>query len=113
LAFLQIFIQTYPKYSVLPFTVTGESYAGHYIPAIANAIFNSNELVASNQAEFGVVQVNMVSIAIGNGLTDPLIQYEYYPDMVPFLLKKLILEMGCRLVIQNTDRFYLKKHVMK
>ena len=24
----------------------------------------------------------MVSIAIGNGLTDPKIQYEYYPDMV-------------------------------
>ncbi|KAJ3367842.1 hypothetical protein HDU91_001053 [Kappamyces sp. JEL0680] len=80
-AFMQLFVTQYNQYAKLPFTVTGESYAGHYIPAIANAIFNSNENVKNNVADDGVVNINMVSIAIGNGLTDPLVQYEYYPDM--------------------------------
>lgn len=66
--------------------MTGESYAGHYIPAIANAIAESNGLVEAQNALEGVVHVNMVSIAIGNGLTDPLVQYEFYPDMVCTLL---------------------------
>jgi cathepsin A (carboxypeptidase C) len=29
----------------------------------------------------GMLSINLASLAIGNGLTDPLVQYEYYPDM--------------------------------
>jgi carboxypeptidase C (cathepsin A) len=36
--FLQGFLSQYPKYSELPFYITGESYAGHYIPAAATRI---------------------------------------------------------------------------
>lgn len=59
--------------------------AGHYLPAIGGAInrnnkgdFNSPEL--SQQAKH-LVSVNFKSVLIGNGLTDPLIQYKYYAKM--------------------------------
>ena len=79
LAFLHLFISTYSKYSKLPFHVTGESYAGHYIPAIGHAILESNKLVEKKIVSLS--KINFVSMAIGNGLTDPLIQYQYYPEM--------------------------------
>lgn len=78
--FLQLFLESFKKYSNLPFVVTGESYAGHYIPAIANQIQTQNlQLKQSNPHQ--LANINLVSIAIGNGLTDPAVQYEYYPDM--------------------------------
>jgi cathepsin A (carboxypeptidase C) len=81
-AFLQLFLQTYKKYSKVPFHVTGESYAGHYIPAIGKVILDNNELVKNEMmSSKGVSHINLASLAIGNGLTDPLVQYEYYPDM--------------------------------
>ena len=40
--------------------VTGESYAGHYIPAIGAKIVQEKSTI-----------VNLVGIAIGNGLVDP------------------------------------------
>ncbi|KAJ1532677.1 hypothetical protein HK096_006326 [Nowakowskiella sp. JEL0078] len=89
-AFLQLFLLEFDKYQGLEFHVTGESYAGHYIPAIANEIINGNyELPEPNDPEYpddplpedppeGLVYINFKSVAIGNGLTDPLIQYKYY-----------------------------------
>ncbi|KAJ1343781.1 hypothetical protein BSLG_001673 [Batrachochytrium salamandrivorans] len=52
-AFLQLFFQKYTKYSKLPFFVTGESYAGHYIPAIGKTISEGNaEVLASKERLF-------------------------------------------------------------
>ncbi|KAJ2998268.1 hypothetical protein HDV02_004688 [Globomyces sp. JEL0801] len=79
LAFLQLFLSKYPKYSELPFHVTGESFAGHYIPAIANTIVDFNHQLKKRDI-LHLTYVNLVSIAIGNGLTDPLTQYKYYAD---------------------------------
>ena len=80
-SFLQIFFQTYTEYSSLPLFVTGESYAGHYIPAIGHVLSQGNAAVKNNKAKPGVIEVQLAGLAIGNGLTDPLVQYEYYPDM--------------------------------
>jgi len=55
--------------------VFGESYAGHYVPATASAIFKGN------QAKTGPVHINLQGVAVGNGLTAPEIQYKYYPEM--------------------------------
>jgi cathepsin A (carboxypeptidase C) len=33
---LQKFFVQYPQYSKLPFFIIGESYAGHYVPAIVS-----------------------------------------------------------------------------
>ncbi|CEG48455.1 serine protease family [Plasmopara halstedii] len=73
--FLQEFLQAKPEYQKLPFYVFGESYAGHYVPAIAHRIFQGN------QQKEGPLEINLKGFGIGNGLTDPEVQYKYYPDM--------------------------------
>ncbi|KAE9461233.1 hypothetical protein C3L33_06820, partial [Rhododendron williamsianum] len=55
------------------FYITGESYAGHYIPAFAARVNQGNK------AKEGIY-INLKGFAIGNGLTDPEIQYKAYPD---------------------------------
>ncbi|CAI5731158.1 unnamed protein product [Hyaloperonospora brassicae] len=74
-AFLQAFFQARPEYQAQPFYVFGESYAGHYVPAIAHRIFTANE------HQEGPVRINLQGFGIGNGLTDPEVQYKYYPEM--------------------------------
>lgn len=71
--FIQNFLAEYPQYAQLPFFITGESYAGHYIPAFASRVLQGNQDPAWPK-------INLQAIAIGNGLVDPLIQYaEYAP----------------------------------
>jgi cathepsin A (carboxypeptidase C) len=69
-AFLSLFFQQFPEYNHLSFHIAGESYAGHYIPVIAS------EILAHDKRAF-----NLSSVLIGNGLTDPLRQYDYYEPM--------------------------------
>ncbi|RIB04518.1 peptidase S10 serine carboxypeptidase [Gigaspora rosea] len=72
--FLQIFFQQFPKYAKLDFHIAGESYAGHYIPALAAEIYNNNNNKIHSH-------INLESILIGNGFVNPLVQFKYYPDM--------------------------------
>jgi cathepsin A (carboxypeptidase C) len=72
--FVQEFMVAHPEYQSNDFYVFGESYGGHYVPAISSRIFEGN------QAEEGI-HVNLQGLGIGNGLTDPVIQYQYYPQM--------------------------------
>lgn len=74
--FLQAFYKAHPEYKKNPLFIFGESYAGHYVPGIAHRVYMGNK--ASNE---GTEFVNLKGIAIGNGLTDPEIQYKYYPEM--------------------------------
>jgi carboxypeptidase C (cathepsin A) len=68
---LKSFFSThFPQYAANPFTITGESYAGKYIPNLATAILDG-------QKEF---PLNLVSIAIGDGWASPLIQTSVYGD---------------------------------
>ncbi|XVF05745.1 hypothetical protein REPUB_Repub05bG0198600 [Reevesia pubescens] len=71
--FLQAFFKDHPQYVKNDFYITGESYAGHYIPAFAVRVHQGNK------AKEGIY-VNLKGFAIGNGLTDPEIQYQAYPD---------------------------------
>ena len=41
--FLQEWFKAYPQYKDAPFFITGESYAGHYIPALATTILMEND----------------------------------------------------------------------
>jgi cathepsin A (carboxypeptidase C) len=75
--FLQQFMQTHSEYSKLPFFAVGESYAGHYIPAVTHKIWANNKNIPS-----GAIKINHQGTAVGNGLTNPLIQYKYYKDMI-------------------------------
>ncbi|XP_052195079.1 serine carboxypeptidase-like [Diospyros lotus] len=71
--FLQAFFKQHPQYATNDFYITGESYAGHYIPAFASRVHKGNK------GKEGI-PINLKGFAIGNGLTDPEIQYKAYPD---------------------------------
>ncbi|EPS35491.1 hypothetical protein H072_11113 [Dactylellina haptotyla CBS 200.50] len=68
-AFLKLFFTKFPEYSKLPFHIHGISYGGHYVPALA-------EKILSEQSG-----INLKSISIANGWTDPLIQYGSFEKM--------------------------------
>ncbi|KAF2663842.1 carboxypeptidase Y-like protein A [Microthyrium microscopicum] len=69
-ALLTLFFKQFPEYANQTFHITGESYAGHYIPVFAHEILSHKKR-----------NINLQSVAIGNGLTDGLTQYEYYRPM--------------------------------
>nr|GEW44772.1 serine carboxypeptidase-like [Tanacetum cinerariifolium] len=71
--FLQAFFTEHPEFVDNDFYITGESYAGHYIPAIAARVHQGNK------AKEGI-HINLKGFGIGNGLTDPAIQYQAYTD---------------------------------
>ncbi|XP_023741371.1 serine carboxypeptidase-like 45 [Lactuca sativa] len=56
LAFLEKWFENFPEYKNRDFYITGESYAGHYIPTLANLIVQSKS------------KINFKGIAIGNPL---------------------------------------------
>ncbi|KAG0253529.1 hypothetical protein BG011_006320 [Mortierella polycephala] len=81
-ALLQVFFKEFPEYQRLDFHIAGESYAGHYIPAMGKEINDQNKKIATPLLRPpGVQHINLASLLIGNGLTDPKTQYEYYPEM--------------------------------
>ncbi|WFD46690.1 carboxypeptidase C [Malassezia furfur] len=82
-AFLQLFLTRFPKYAHLPLTVAAESYGGHYAPHIGAEIHKKNKQLnqQASLSEFApIVHVNLESLMIGNGLTDPQVQFSSVPD---------------------------------
>ncbi|XP_040564947.1 probable serine carboxypeptidase CPVL isoform X2 [Lepeophtheirus salmonis] len=65
------FFQLFPETKSNEFYITGESYAGKYVPAIASYIHEQNPLSAEKD------KINLVGIAIGDGLCDPLTMTNY------------------------------------
>ena len=74
--FLQAFFKSHPKYQNNPLFIVGESYGGHYAPAVAHKVFTENKSVKD-----GLLHLNLSGLAVGNGSTKPEIQYQSYPEM--------------------------------
>lgn len=68
--FLRGFLQDNPEFVGRDFYITGESYAGYFVPSIS----------AYLKTEATDVLLNLKGVAIGNGLVDPHIQYPLYPE---------------------------------
>eukprot|EP00878_Enallax_costatus_P000305 GHUV01000378.1.p1 GENE.GHUV01000378.1~~GHUV01000378.1.p1 ORF type:complete len:521 (+),score=122.91 GHUV01000378.1:129-1565(+) len=73
LDFLQEFFEARPHQANRDFFISGESYAGHYCPAVANRVYRASELGEGPP-------INLKGIAIGNGLTQPATQFGAYAD---------------------------------
>ncbi|VVB16783.1 unnamed protein product [Arabis nemorensis] len=69
--FLQAFFKEHPQFVKNDFYITGESYAGHYSPALASRIHSGNK---TNEG----ILINLKGFAIGNSLTKLEIQYGDY-----------------------------------
>lgn len=75
--FFQAFVKEHPEYAKNPLYIIGESYGGHYVPAISHRIWKGNQKLCND-----CVELNFAGLAIGNGLTAPEEQYPWYPEMV-------------------------------
>lgn len=71
--FFQAFYEAHPEFVKNKLFVTGESYAGHYVPAVAGRLHRALKHKEG-------VPIDLKGFAIGNGLTQPDIQYEAYGD---------------------------------
>jgi cathepsin A (carboxypeptidase C) len=76
--FLQEFLKTYPQYENRDFFITGESYAGHYIPSISTYIIKTKGL-----------NLNFKGVAIGDGLMSV---YWQFPQYATFALENNLVD---------------------
>ena len=82
-AFLQAFFKAHTALQGLPFFVVGESYGGHYTPALTYAVSQGNK-------KPGNLKINLRGVGVGNGLTVPLAQYPEYSTLAyNFTMEKL------------------------
>ncbi|WZY86095.1 hypothetical protein YC2023_032479 [Brassica napus] len=63
LKFLLKWVELYPEYKGREFYIAGESYAGHYIPQLSQAIVEHNQASGENT-------INLMGYMVGNGLMD-------------------------------------------
>lgn len=73
---MQQFYQVFPELLQNPLIITGESYAGHYVPGLAYKILQENK---KGEAK---LQLPLTALAIGDGWVDPYTQLGGYPDML-------------------------------
>jgi len=69
------FFQLFPNLADNDFYITGESYAGKYIPSLGYKIYNMN-MNTSNP------HINLVGLSIGDGMMDPLTQTQGYAELM-------------------------------
>mmetsp|Transcript_23261 Transcript_23261/g.20140 ORF Transcript_23261/g.20140 Transcript_23261/m.20140 type:complete len:93 (+) Transcript_23261:539-817(+) len=62
-------LDAFKEFVNTPLYIFGESFAGHYIPAIGKAIIQHNQQAESGQ------KIPIDGVGIGNGWTDPINQF--------------------------------------
>ena len=75
LNFMDNFYKTWPSLKKNPLYITGESFAGHYIPAFARTILMNTTW----KSDTGVV---LTGVAIGDGWIDPVNQFNFYDSLL-------------------------------
>jgi vitellogenic carboxypeptidase-like protein len=82
-AFLINFYEVYPSLKSQDFYIFGESYAGHYIPAVTSTLIlnysHNNIRVSGNLASHFL---KILGVGIGNGWTDPISHMSGYSQYV-------------------------------
>ncbi|KAH8099460.1 peptidase S10 serine carboxypeptidase [Cristinia sonorae] len=78
-AFLTIFLKRFPEYVSAPLHIAGESWGGHYVPTIASYVHEKNQEFKYYPRK-GMIHVNLASVILANGLTEPYSQFESIPD---------------------------------
>ncbi|KAH6884319.1 carboxypeptidase Y [Coprinopsis sp. MPI-PUGE-AT-0042] len=75
--FVHVFFEHFTQFKGSKLHLSGESYAGRYLPIFAGYIYDQNEIMK----ERGVTPINLASIMIGDGWTHPLSIIETWYDM--------------------------------
>jgi len=79
LSLLAQFMRCFPEKQGVDLYVTGESYAGHYVPALAYAILNASE--RGEDSDSTRPRIKLAGIAIGDGWVDPINMIPAYPEL--------------------------------
>lgn len=86
---MQQFYAVFPEQLQNELIITGESYAGHYVPGLAYKIHQENanieeerKLTGDRSIRGDRVIIPLTSLAIGDGWVDPYVQLGAYPDML-------------------------------
>ena len=78
-AFFQLFFSRFPQYAKAPFHMAAESYGGMYAPNAA-AIFHERNRRLDLAPVPGLTKINLASVILANGITDPYEQMASIPD---------------------------------
>mmetsp|Transcript_8664 Transcript_8664/g.19825 ORF Transcript_8664/g.19825 Transcript_8664/m.19825 type:complete len:507 (-) Transcript_8664:103-1623(-) len=70
------FFQAFPQLRANDFYVTGESYAGKWVPSCAFAVHEANKQLKPEE------RINLKGIAIGDGAMDPAVQFQGFGDLL-------------------------------
>lgn len=95
-AFLQNFYRVFDEYQRYKLFLTGESYAGMYIPPIAHKIYREQTKRKTTNSDNVAIQLE--GMGIGNGLMDSKIQgpvridYAYWHGMIDLYTRDLLYE---------------------
>ena len=96
--FLELFFKKFPQFMKNKFHVSGESYAGHYVPRIAA------EIIRHPERSF-----ELTSILVGNGDVDMLYQKKYDQKMLcgEGGLEGILSQENCTQMEENLDKCLL------
>ena len=67
--FLTSWLDYFPEFKGRETIISGESYGGHYVPAMADAVMNYNEALSESSS-----QINLAGLFIGNGCVNNTVQ---------------------------------------
>ena len=84
-ALLDFFTNKFPELQPNEFFITGESYAGVYIPTLSKEILDHNFNRTSNDSS---IVVNLVGIAVGDPCTDNTVIYPQLDLQLEVLLAR-------------------------
>ena len=78
-AFFQLFFSRFPEYADANFHMAGESYGGTYVPNSAAVVYKHNEALEVQPIP-GLRKLNLASVILANGLSDPYIQFAAFGE---------------------------------
>nr|BAJ99451.1 predicted protein [Hordeum vulgare subsp. vulgare] len=76
-AFLLNWLAKFPEFKGRDFYIAGESYAGHYVPQLADLIYEGNKAAAGRRGRIINIKGFMIGNAVLNDETDQLGMVEY------------------------------------
>lgn len=88
---LKQFYQVFSEEQKNDFYIAGESYGGKYVPALGYTILKNNPVAT--------LKINLQGLAIGNGFSDPINQYQY----ADYLYQIGLLDENQRRIFNQTE----------
>jgi carboxypeptidase C (cathepsin A) len=97
------FLKQFPEYADRDLYISGESYAGIYVPYLAMRIHQHNEMAKLNHRQ----PINLKGIAVGNGATDW--KYDTTPSYLPMAYNHQLMDRELYdTLVENNCTWYFR-----